>query len=214
MKRLKSKSCASQRTNMTHNNGPESQADTSSYEQAKKYALKLPLQHWPKIPRDYWVTHYDVLAEYFVIYGRIFELAEHECRVVERVYGLELQFENGTARWLGTRSLLLENSHRTQVYRLLDAMCRVHARLRVSPDSVDYRERIVAAIKNLQEAFLDTTDRLAQVVVEAAGLLDTCPRLLCKPNRMLKLRKSRIVVLAPEDMLRVMDAPLPWPKGF
>jgi hypothetical protein len=82
---------------------PTNQAVISSAEEAKEYVMNLPLQPWPKIPRAFRATRYDELAG-SLVQGRVSGgVREIDCRVVEHVFGLDLQFEGDMARWRGTR---------------------------------------------------------------------------------------------------------------
>src|SRR5688500_17434073 len=95
--------------------------ETSAYsaEDAKDFVINLPLQRWPKIPRVYGVTRYDLLAELLVENATLYRVGEIDSQVVERIFGLEVVFEGDTARWKGTRVLLFENEDHTNVFRLL-----------------------------------------------------------------------------------------------
>jgi len=95
---------------------------------------------------------------------------------------LDVQFENDTARWLGGGFLLFENRHLTKVFCLLARMWRAHRLLRISGESAEYRDKLAAAIENLEEACPEGKDRLDQTVDEARGLFDTCPDLPLRPN--------------------------------
>ena len=174
--------------------------------------MSIPLQPWPKIPRAYGVTRYDRLAEALVQNPTVVS-CERECQVVERVFGLNVKFENGTGHWLGRRILSFETSRRTNVFRLLAKMWRTHGLLRISPDCGEYRDKLATAIKNLEEAFLDAEDCLDQAAAQARTLLDTCPQLPPRPHRtrVQRLKNSSPILLKGMDSLK---RPPAWRKGF
>lgn len=179
--------------------------------------LRFRLQRWPKIPRrGFWVTQYDALAEHLVLHRTIFEITEIDCRVLTCVFGLELQFRNGTARWLGKRVYSFETAHRNTAFRLLTKLWRTHGLLPFSAETADYRNKLATAATNLEEAIVGTADCVCQVAVQIRALLEACPPLLSEPDRMLERRRyPRQIVLKPAGVVDLRPTQtFPWPKGY
>ncbi len=177
----------------------DNQEVISSYEEAKEYVLNLPLR--PKIPGNYGVTRYDSLAERLIEFPRVYDVEEIECRIVERIFGLDVRFEKRTALSTATAQLRgtcvlrfanAEHKHHCKVFRLLEKLWRTHGLLRLLPEYApklrvnyfdlhaggpDFTTSLAVAIVNVEEAFLETTDRLDEAVVQARALLKTCPEL-------------------------------------
>lgn len=181
-------------------------------EAARDFIMSLPLKTWPKIPRAYAVTRYDCLAEHLVQGCTVCHVSEIDCHVVTSVFGLELESENGTTRWLGRRMLVFEDSHPATALRLLRKMWRTHGLLRLSSESADYRNKLALAVQDLEEAFIDRASCREQAVAEAQDLLEQCPAIPPRPHQM---RVPRIDL--PPIILKGVTAlqrPPRWPKGF
>lgn len=191
------------------------QADMLSADEAKAYIMGSRLQRWPKIPRPgFAVTRYEVIAAGLVRYRTLFDVCENECRVTESVFGLELRFENGTVHWMGRRILLFENPHRTKVFRLLTKMWRTRRLLPASRKRAYQRYRLARLITNLEEALLESPERLDLVAAQSRAFLEKCPELLRKPDRHF-VSSCWPITLKPEGMPGFTPKKaLPWPKGF
>lgn len=187
--------------------------DTSAYsaEYAKEFVINLPLQRWPKIPRVYAPTRYDLLADHLVEGSTVYRVCEIDCQVVERIFGLEIAFEGEAARWKGTRVILFENADRTNVFRLLAKMWRIHGLLRLFPEHADYMNKLTAAIQSTEEAFLGTSDHLDQVAAQARALLSACAELSPKPRGTpvpVFFKRPVFLLKGVESLTR------PWPQGY
>lgn len=191
-----------------------SDEDTFAYsaEQAKDFVISIPLQRWPKIPRVYGVTRYDLLAQLLIENATVYRVRKIDCQVVERIFGMEVAFEGEAAQWKETRVLLFENGDNTNVFRLLAKMWRIHGLLRLFPEYADYMDKLTAAIQSTEEAFLGTNDHLDQVVAQARVLLSTCPELPPRPRgtRVPRFFRRLVFILMGVESL----TPRPWPKSY